>query len=123
MTKQQAIRILRAAKMSKQRMSKPPSRILVDESKTNSTATPSEEKQKHDVLNNQVVVLTHSYSAKDKEDDLNIESHPRKFSSDERMLTKREQKILPTSWSVLTRKKGLKIKRKNYGKDLVGGKF
>ena len=43
----------------------PPSRILDDESKTNSAATPSEEKQKDEVLNNQVVDF-HSYSAKEK---------------------------------------------------------
>ena len=33
----------------------PPSRVLINESKTNSVATPSEEKQKDEVLNNQVV--------------------------------------------------------------------
>ena len=103
-------------------MSKPPSRILVNESKTNSTATPSEEKQKDEFLNNQVVDFQ-SYSAKDKKNDLNIENQPRKCSSEGRMLTKREREILPTSWSVLTRKKGPKIKPKNYGKDLVGEKF
>ena len=73
MTKQQAVSIVRAAKMSKQRMSKPPSRILVTESKTNSTATPSKEKQKDEFLNNQVVDFQ-SYSAKDKKNDLNIEN-------------------------------------------------
>ena len=43
----------------------PPSRLLVNESKTNSAATQSEEKQKDEVLNNQVVDF-HSYSAKQK---------------------------------------------------------
>ena len=33
----------------------PPSRVLINESKTNGAATPSEEKQKDEVLNNQVV--------------------------------------------------------------------
>ena len=43
----------------------PPSGVSIDESKTNSAATPSEEKQKDEVLNNQVVDF-HSYSAKEK---------------------------------------------------------
>ena len=43
----------------------PSSRVLVNESKTNSVATPSEEKQKDEVLNNQVVDF-HSYSAEEK---------------------------------------------------------
>ena len=95
---------------------------MIDESKTNSAATPSEEKQKDEVLNNQVVDF-HSYSAKEKKDKLNIENNKRKCSSDGRMLTKRERETSPTSWSVLTRKKGPKMKSKNNGEDLVGGKF
>ena len=43
----------------------PQSRVLINESKTNSAATPSEEKQKDEVLNNQVVDF-HSYSEKEK---------------------------------------------------------
>ena len=43
----------------------PPSRFLIIESKTNSAANPSKEKQKDEVLNNQVVDF-HSYSAKEK---------------------------------------------------------
>ena len=43
----------------------PPSRVLIDESKTNSAATASKEKQKDEVLSNQVVDF-HSYSAKEK---------------------------------------------------------
>ena len=99
----------------------PLSRVLVIESKTNSVATPSEDKQKDEVLNNQVVDF-HSYSAKEKKDKLNIENNKRKYSSDGRMLTKRERETSPTSWSVFTRKKGPKIKSKNNGEDLVGGK-
>ena len=89
----------------------PPSRVLINESKTNSVATPSKEKQKDEVLNNQVVDF-HSYYAKEKKDNLNIENNKRKCSSDGRMLTKRERETSPTSWSVLTRKKGPKIKSK-----------
>ena len=100
----------------------PPSGVLIDESKTNSAATPSEEKQKDEVLNNQVVDF-HSYSAKEKKDKLNIENNKRKCSSDGRMLTKRERETSPTSWSVLTRKKGPKVKSKSNGEDLAGGKF
>ena len=100
----------------------PPSRVLVNESETNSAATPSEEKQKDEVLNDQVVDF-HTYSAKEKKDKLNIANNKRKCSSDRRMLTKRERELSPTSWSVLTRKEGPKMKSKNYGKDLVGGKF
>ena len=99
----------------------PPSRVLINESKTNSVATPSEEKQKDEVLNNQVVDF-HSYSAKEKKDNLNIENNKRKCSSDGRMLTKRERETSPTSWSVLTRKNGPKTKSKNNGEDLVGVK-
>ena len=43
----------------------PPSGVSIDESKTNSAATPNEETQKDEVLNNQVVDF-HSYSAKEK---------------------------------------------------------
>ena len=100
----------------------PPSRVLVSESETDNAATPSEEKQKDEVLNNQVVDF-HSYSSKEKKDNLNIENNKRKSSSDRRMLTKREQELSPTYWSVLTRKEGPKMKSKNYGEDLVGGKF
>ena len=100
----------------------PPSRVLIDESKTNSAATPSEEEQKDEVLNNQVVDF-HSYSAKEKKDNLNIENNKRKCSPDGRMLTKRERETSPTSWSVLTRKIGPKMKSKNNGENLVGGKF
>ena len=95
---------------------------MIDESKTNNAATPSEEKQKDEVLNNQVVDF-HSYSAKEKKDNLNIENNKRKCSSDGRMLTKRERETSPTSWSFLTPKKGLKRKSNNNGEDLVGGKF
>ena len=100
----------------------PPSRVLVNESETNSAATPSEEKQKYEVLNNQVVDF-HTYSAKEKKDNLNIENNKRKCSSDRRMLTKSEREFSPTSWSVLTRKEGPELKYKNYGEDLVEGKF
>ena len=100
----------------------PPSGVSIDESKTNSADTPSEEKQKDEVLNNQVVDF-HSYSAKEKKDKLNIENNKRKCSSDGRMLTKRERETSPTSWSVSTRKKGPKIKSKSNGEDLAGGKF
>ena len=79
--------------------------------------------QKDEVLNNQVVDF-HSYSAKEKKkDNLNIENNKRKCYSDGRMLTKRERETSPTSWSVLIRKKGPKMKSKNNGEDLVGGKF
>ena len=99
-----------------------PSRVLINESKTNSAAIPKEEKQKDEVLNNQVVDF-HSYSAKEKKDNLNIENIKGKCYSDGRMLTKRERETSPTSWSVFTRKKGPKMKTKNNGEDLVGGKF
>ena len=39
------------------------------------------------------------------------------------MLAKRERETSPTSWSVLTPKKGPKMKSNNNGEDLVGGKF
>ena len=45
----------------------PPSRVLINDSKANNVATPSEEKEKDEVLNNQVVDF-HSYSAKEKKD-------------------------------------------------------
>ena len=90
--------------------------------KINSAATRSEKKQKDEVLNNQVVDF-HSHSAKERKDKLNIENNKQKCSADGRMLTKRERETSPTSWSVLTRKKGLKMKSKNNGEDLVGGKI
>ena len=74
----------------------PPSRILINESKTNSAATPREEKQKDEDLNNQVVDF-HSYSAKEKKDNLNIENNKRKYSPDGRIITKRKREISPTS--------------------------
>ena len=54
--------------------------------------TPSEEKQKDEVLNNQVVDF-HSYSAKEKKDNLNIENNKRKCSSDEECLQKESVKL------------------------------
>ena len=63
MTKQPEISFVMVAKLSKERMLKLHHLVFVNESKTNSAATPSEEKQKDEVLNNQVVDF-HSYSAK-----------------------------------------------------------
>ena len=51
----------------------PPSRVLVNESNTNSAAIPSEEKQKDEV---------HSYSAKEKKHKLNNKNNKWKCSSD-----------------------------------------
>ena len=69
---------------------------MVDESKTNSAATASKEKQKDEVLKNQVVDF-HSYSAKEKKDYLKTETNKPKCSSDRRMLSTREREISPTS--------------------------
>ena len=66
MTEQKAINFVMVVEISKEKNVKtPPSRVLVKESKTNSAATPSEEKQKDEVFNNQVVDF-YSYSAKEK---------------------------------------------------------
>ena len=78
MTKQQAISLVMAAKIGGKYVETQPSQVLVNDSKTNSAATPRDEKQMDEFHNNQLFNF-HFYAAKEKEDNLNVEKKQREI--------------------------------------------
>ena len=63
------------------------------------------------------------FQAKKNPKDKDLNNQFVDFHSYSALLIKREREILPTSWSVVTRKKRPEMKSNKSGEDLVGWKF